>query len=135
MLSLTLAVELARSGLEWDPRPGDRFVIARTEMIDEIFYLSDMVVEARPLPSGTLFAFNGTTEWALDSVPQSDTVWLPTEGQLRDALGSSFISLTRCDGQFVVTTDKGERHVNEHVEDAYGLALLATLLSAGARSQ
>ncbi|NHB84497.1 hypothetical protein G7085_07465 [Tessaracoccus sp. HDW20] len=57
-------------------------------MVDEVFHLADMVIETRRLETGTIFAFNGTTEWALDSIPQAATVWLPSEAQLRALLGS-----------------------------------------------
>ncbi|MFC5272404.1 hypothetical protein [Brachybacterium sacelli] len=32
------------------------------------------------------FRFNGTTEWALDSVEQHEAIWIPREDQLRTAL-------------------------------------------------
>ncbi len=127
MLSLTLALDLASAGLVWHPGPGDRFVVRRAEMCDEIFHLADMVIEARPLETGMLFAFNGTTEWALDSIPQADTVWLPTEAQLRDLLGSAFVSLNLSDDGFVVELSDGSRHRDRDPENAYARALLAHL--------
>lgn len=126
MISLTLALALRDAGLLWHPRPGDRFVVTRTEMIDDVFYLADMVIEARHLETGTIFAFNGTTEWALDSVAQESTVWLPDEGQLRAALGQRFVSLSR-DGAFVVYLDDGTSHRDSEAENAYAAALLAVL--------
>lgn len=126
MISLTLALALRDAGLPWHPRPGDRFVVTRTEMIDDVFYLADMVIEARHLETGTIFAFNGTTEWALDSVAQESTVWLPDEGQLRAALGQRFVSLSR-DGAFVVYLDDGTSHRDSEAENAYAAALLAVL--------
>ncbi|WP_040283268.1 hypothetical protein [Tessaracoccus massiliensis] len=132
MISLTLALALRDAGLEWSPRPGDRFVVTRTEMIDDVFYLADMVIEARQLESGTIFAFNGTTEWALDSVTQEATVWLPDEGQLRAALGDRFVSLT-CEGrEVVVELDDGTVHRDEDAENAYAAALLLVLNSGHA---
>lgn len=130
MLALTLALDLAAAGLAWRPRPGDRFVVRRAEMCDDVFHLADMVIEARHLASGTVFSFNGTTEWALDSVPQAETVWLPGETQLRVALGSAFVSLVRADGGFVVTLKDGSRHRDPDAENAYALALLAHLSAA-----
>lgn len=126
MISLTLALALRDAGLLWHPRPGDRFVVTRTEMIDDVFYLADMVIEARHLETGTIFAFNGTTEWALDSVAQESTVWLPDEGQLRAALGQRFVCLSR-DGAFVVYLDDGTSHRDSEAENAYAAALLAVL--------
>ena len=40
-----------------------------------------------------MLAFNGTTEWALDSIEVDEAVWLPLEHQLRDLLGDAFVSL------------------------------------------
>ncbi len=64
-------------------------------MSGEVFTVADMVVEAREYPTGTLLAFNGTTEWALDSVQLEQALWLPREDQLRELLGPSFRSLAR----------------------------------------
>lgn len=127
MISLTLALSLRDAGLEWHPSPGDRFVVTRTEMIDDVFYLADMVIEARQLETGTIFAFNGTTEWALDSVTQDATVWLPDEGQLRAALGDRLVSLTRDGREVVVELDDGSTHRDADAENAYASALLAIL--------
>lgn len=132
MIALTLALELREAGLQWDPRAGDRFTVAAPEMADEIFHLADMVVEARHLDSGTILAFNGTTEWALDSVEQDKTVWLPDETHLRTALGVSFKQLALRDGEHEVQVDVGEKRMqftDKDVESAYGRALLAVLTS------
>lgn len=136
MISLSLALELRDAGLEWQPCPGDRFVVTATEMIDELFHLADMVIETRELETGTVFAFNGTTEWALDSIPQEKTVWLPHEAQLRGALGSDFRALARTSGaeeQYSVTAvvDQGEEEFSDtKPADAYAKALLAVLKRA-----
>lgn len=127
MISLTFALALRDAGLEWHPSPGDRFVITRTEMIDDVFHLADMVIETRHLETGTIFAFNGTTEWALDSVAQESTAWLPDEGQLRAALGVRFVSLTRDGADLVVELDDGSRHRDPDAENAYAAALLTVL--------
>lgn len=127
MLALSLALELAAAGLAWTPTEGDRFAIRRTELVDEVFHLADMVIEARLLESGTIFAFNGTTEWALDSIPQAATVWLPSEAQLRALLGHRFASLTRDGGDFVVKLTDGTVHRAPDAEDAYAGALLTAL--------
>ena len=48
--------------------------------------LSTMVIETGRGPRRrAVFRFNGTTEWALDSVEQHEAVWIPREDQLRDA--------------------------------------------------
>ncbi|MGO1384340.1 MAG: pilus assembly protein CpaE [Arachnia sp.] len=130
MISLSLALSLRESGLQWHPTAGDRFTISAPEMAGEVFHLADMVVEARTLTSGTVLAFNGTTEWALDSVDQKDAVWLPDETHLRDALGDAFNRLSLCDGHLEVEISiDGERRlfVDEEVENSYAQALLAVL--------
>ncbi len=128
MLDLSLALALRDAGLQWTPTAGDRFVVASAELVDEVFHIADMVIEVRRLETGTIFAFNGTTEWALDSVAQERTVWLPDEGQLRQALGPAFRSLRREDG-YVVTLDDGRGFRDRDPENAYALALRALLES------
>lgn len=132
MIDLSLAIALRDGGLVWHPSPGDRFTVTAPEMADDVFHVADMVIEARQLGTGTIFAFNGTTEWALDSVAQEKTVWLPDETHLRTALGPAFRQLTRRGDQHIVTViDAGGERVftEEDVENAYGRALLATLTS------
>ena len=93
VISVDLGRRLADAGVQWSPAPGDRFVIPDRDLDEQVFVVSDMVVEVRELPRGRLLAFNGTTEWALDSVMQPDVLWLPHEHQLRTMLGDAFVSL------------------------------------------
>ena len=95
MISTELARALRDSGLQWHPKPGDVFRIDRVEADDETYILSDMTVEAHDFGTGTVLGFNGTTEWALDSVALDDTLWLPHEHQLREFLADTFVSLSR----------------------------------------
>jgi len=95
MITATLALALEQAGLRWEPHPGDRFMMRAAEMGEEVFHLADMAVEAHDLDTGIILAFNGTTEWALDSVAVENTIWLPRETQLREALGDSFVSFSR----------------------------------------
>jgi hypothetical protein len=78
-----------------------------------------------------VIAFNGTTEWALDSLDQDDALWLPAEHQLRDLLGGAFRRLERVPGGFtaVVADGSGADVGTTAAEpaDAYALALLARL--------
>ena len=127
MISLALARKLRDGGLRWDPAPGDRFVVADRDMDDEVFTLSDMTVETHDFPTGRVIGYNGTVEWALDSVEARDSVWLPSEGQLRERLGGTFRSLERDgDGWRVVLDVAGREVVTRDADacDAYGLALL-----------
>lgn len=140
MISERLAVALRDAGLRWTPAAGDRFVIPQPELDGQVFTLSEMTIEAHHYPTGTVLGFNGTTEWALDSVAQDEALWLPREDQLRELLGAVFVSLRRedADGRatFVVTTrgpDVGEREDRaETAADAYALALLALVRRATA---
>ncbi|MFD1716910.1 pilus assembly protein CpaE [Georgenia deserti] len=131
MISLELARTLARAGLRWRPASGDRFTIDQPELSGEVFTVSELTVEAHEFPTGTILGFNGTTEWALDSVTLEDTVWLPREDQLRELLGATFRGLEREDGMFRVRAtfpaDGGEEevaHTAPGAADAYGAALL-----------
>jgi hypothetical protein len=90
---LELGRALRAAGLRWDPRPGDHFVVPDRDLDDTVFVLSHMVVEVIDTPVGPMLAFNGTTEWALDSVEVSEAVWLPLEHQLRELLGDDLVSL------------------------------------------
>ena len=92
--------------------------------LDQVFVVSEMVIEVADLPSGRLIRFNGTTEWALDSTPAEDVVWLPREDQLREVLGESFLALARVDDGWAVTLTDGSRHVAGDPEDAYARAVL-----------
>jgi hypothetical protein len=135
VIDLDLGTALRDAGLAWTPAAGDRFVVLDRDLDDQVFVVSDMVIEARETPSGSLLAFNGTTEWALDSLEVQDAVWLPREDQLRELLGASFVSLGVVGGGdvpagFAVTVRVGgdERRVIEVAADAaYARALLDLL--------
>lgn len=131
-ISAELARALRDSGLTWRPAAGDAFIIDRVEADDEVFILSDMTVEAHHFPTGTELGFNGTTEWALDSVPLEDALWLPQEHQLRELLGGAFVSLTA--GPTVTATIDGVTNTfaADATADAYARALLALLDSLAA---
>jgi hypothetical protein len=127
MLSVELACQLRKAGLQWKPVSGDRFAITEPEMAGEIFVLSDMTVEVHHLPQGPVIGFNGTTEWALDSVEDRHAVWLPHESQLRELLAATFRRLQRTDRGWEVDIEvNSATSVFEHedVEQAYGMALL-----------
>lgn len=111
-------------GCPWQPRSGDRFVLPGRE-IDQVFVVSEMTVEVAELTSGRQIRFNGTTEWALDSIDAAEVLWLPWEHQLRDLLGDRFLALARVDEGFAVTLADGSRHVDIDPETAYAAALLS----------
>ena len=105
MVSIELARELRAAGLAWVPARGDHFVVPDRNMDDDVFVLSDMTIEVHDFASGPVIGFNGTTEWALDSLEQQAALWLPTEGQLRTLLGATLRRLERTDAAYVVTVD------------------------------
>lgn len=130
MISTALARQLRDAGLVWHPTSGDRFQINRPELDGDVFTVSDLTIEPHHYPSGTVLGFNGTTEWALDSVALDDALWLPREDQLRDLLRGAFRRLDRTDDSYVVTvTIDGEerRYGSVSAPEAYGLAVLALL--------
>ena len=92
-IDLELGLTLRAAGLRRDPAPGDHFVVPDRDLDDTVFVLSHMVVEVIDTPAGPMLAFNGTTEWALDSIEITEAVWLPLEHQLRTLLGEAFVSL------------------------------------------
>ena len=134
MISLELARRLRDTGLSWTPTAGDRFVVVDRDMDTDVFVVSDMVVEVHDHPTGQILAFNGTTEWALDSIEAQEVVWLPDESQLRDLLGDQFQRLESVPGGFVVVLEvdgQHMRHVDVDAERAYARALLGLQHCAG----
>ena len=146
MISTSLARELRAAGLVWTPASGDAFQIAlggglggdlSDDFEGDVFTVSDMTIEAHRYPTGTVLGFNGTTEWALDSVALDDALWLPREDQLREALRGTFRSLDRAtaDGGGVVytvtaTIDGADAAFSsDDPSEAYGLAVLALIRS------
>lgn len=131
--SVEMAHRLRDAGLEWHPQQGDRFHIPDRGFGDQVWSISEMVIEPRSNILGEReLAFNGTVEWALDSIVKRDVVWVPTEGQLRELLGGSFIALySEDDGTHACVIRLGETATTFHgasAPDAYGKALLATLV-------
>jgi hypothetical protein len=127
VISVELAERLRAAGLPWEPASGDRFVVAGRGMDTEVFVVSELTIDVHDGPGGRVLRFNGTTEWALDSVQADAVVWLPHEGQLRTALGSAFRRLEPVGDGWAVVTDDGDRHVDVDAERAYARAVLALL--------
>ena len=132
MLSVTSARALRDAGLHWTPARGDSFVMPGKDMDSEVFVLSDLTIEVQRLPGGPVIGFNGTTEWALDSVAQSEALWLPAEHQLRELLGDAFAGLAPTGEGYRVTLrlDGGTSgYDGPDPAEAYALALLHLLSS------
>lgn len=144
LVPVPLARRLRETGLRWDPTVGDRFVLADRGMDAEVFVVSDMVADVHQFPSGPVIGFNGTVEWALDSVGTEQTLWLPSEEQLRRLLGGTFRRLERAlaDGQdgdegllVTVVLPGDEQETTERAGtavEAYAAALLRLLERATA---
>ena len=130
MITVELGLRLRAAGLEWAPASGDRFVIPGRDMDADVFVVSELTIDVHQGPTGPLIRFNGTVEWALDSVPQDAVVWLPREDQLREALGLRFRGLEPIGDGYAVTISGRygeERHVDVDAERAYARALLSVL--------
>jgi len=101
--------------------------MANLEILDGGAVEAKYAIEPRQYATGAILAFNGTTEWALDAVAQTDALWLPREDQLRELLRGAFRRLERlADTHRVEIEFAGETHAFEHPqpEDAYALAVL-----------
>jgi hypothetical protein len=130
MITVELATRLRAAGLPWSPASGDRFVIADRDMDGDLFVVSELTIDVQDAPGGRLLRFNGTTEWALDSVEAEAAVWLPYEGQLRTALGPAFRRLEPVGDGWAVVAEIGgaeRRHVDVDAERAYARAVLDLL--------
>jgi hypothetical protein len=128
VISVELAQEMAARrqarGGSWAPAAGDRFYVPDRD-IDQVFVISDMTIETAQLPTGLVIRFNGTTEWALDSIEAAEVVWLPREDQLRAMLGDRFVALAATEDGWAVTLSDGSRHADADAECAYARAVLA----------
>ncbi|NEN07462.1 hypothetical protein G3T36_16500 [Diaminobutyricibacter tongyongensis] len=136
MIDLVVARDLREAGLRWRPISGDAFAIDRPDMQGELFTVSEMTIEPHEFDTGTILGFNGTTEWALDSLALEDALWLPREDQLRELLGEAFRSLQRTGGGFRVEVDDPDAiggiaaYQDADAATAYGRALLVRIRSA-----
>jgi hypothetical protein len=130
VISVELATRLKAAGLVWRPVSGDRFAIPDRDLDDQVFVVSEMTIETVELPTGPLVRFNGTTEWALDSIAQGEVIWLPHEAQLRELLGPVFRRLEALGDGFAVEASYDgtvERFVDIDAERAYARAVLELL--------
>ena len=128
MITIELARRLSEGGVLWEPAPGDRFTIDQPNVVGEVFWISHLTIDVHTFRGQPLLGFNGTTEWALDSVTLDTALWLPREDQLRELIGERLVSLAREDGQWLVRveTDEGRTTYSDaDPECAYAQALLS----------
>jgi hypothetical protein len=126
VITIEQAGRLRKAGVLWAPAAGDRFVVPDRDMDDDVFVVSDMTVEVHDYQGSKVIGFNGTTEWALDSIEQREVIWLPREEQLRALLGEHFHTLEAVPGGYrVKLTDS--THTAEDAEQAYAKAAIHLL--------
>jgi hypothetical protein len=128
MITVQLARDLLAAGVLWQPAAGDRFVIDAELLTEEIFWISHLTVEVHHYGGQSVLGFNGTTEWALDSVTLDQAIWLPREDQLRELIGNRLTEVRRTDEGWEVgfETEPGERRSvrDPDLECAYARAVL-----------
>lgn len=92
MLSLATARALKEAGLVWNPAAFDFFAITERGLDDHLFVISEMPAAIGTLQGQSVVAFQGAVEWALDFIATIDTVWVPTEAQLREHLAARLLT-------------------------------------------
>ena len=125
MITVDLARKLLATGLLWVPQAGDRFVIDRETLLSDVFWISDLTVEVHSFNDQSVLGFNGTTEWALDSVDLDQALWLPREDQLRELLGNRIGRISPSDDGWTVRLTDGTDTTDPDLECAYAEALLS----------
>jgi hypothetical protein len=128
MITVELARDLIGTGVLWEPAAGDRFVIDAELLAGEVFWISDLTVEVQTYRDQSLLGFNGTTEWALDSVTLDQALWLPREDQLRELLGDRLEVVRRLEDEWELTYAVAPGYVrtvtDADLECAYAKAIL-----------
>ena len=128
MITVELARDLIGAGVLWEPAAGDRFVIDAELLTGEVFWISDLTVEVQTYRDQSLLGFNGTTEWALDSVTLDQALWLPREDQLRELLGDRLEVVRQLEDEWELTYAVAPGYVrtvtDADLECAYAKAIL-----------
>jgi hypothetical protein len=128
MITVQLARNLLAAGVLWEPRPGDRFIIDTELLTEDVFWISQLTVEVHHYGGQSVLGFNGTTEWALDSVTLDQALWLPREDQLRALLGNRLEAVRSTEEGWEVTYAVRPGYVQSltdpDLECAYARALL-----------
>ncbi|HMQ30608.1 MAG TPA: hypothetical protein PKD53_07750 [Chloroflexaceae bacterium] len=134
MISLNLAMRLRDAGLAWRPAERDAFGLPGRGMDEQVFVVSPVPALVQRYNGHPVVAFQASAEWALDYVMLAEAVWLPEEGQLREALAEALppgeeLRLTRVDGGYICAAGPASFE-GPDAATAYGLALLAALGAA-----
>lgn len=128
--SVETARRLKAAGLEWHPRVHDFFTIPWSGLENRVFVINELATELMNDADPPIISFVGAVEWSLDYVLSAESVWLPSESQLREGLGESFVELARSDGGFVCSIRRDGEIVDFEAvtaPEAYARALLAVL--------
>lgn len=139
MISLATAQELKEAGLVWRASVNDFFAIPERDLDERVFVVADMMANLDIFRGWPVVTFHGAAEWALDYILTAETVWMPTENQLRRELvtllkerGTEAFALALEDGLYRLNfTLAGEptSYQAEQAEDVYAAALLRILQS------
>lgn len=128
--SVETARRLKAAGLAWRPQLHDFFTIPWSGLEDRVFVINELATELMTDVDPPIISFNGAVEWSLDYVLSAESVWLPSEAQLRDQLGGDFVELAASDDGFVCSIRREGEVVDfeaTSAPEAYARALLAVL--------
>jgi hypothetical protein len=113
-------------------------------MDDKVFVISDVLVTVEMMQGMEVVAFQGASEWALDSLIATEAIWIPSEAQLREALEGILLAAGRPElrltsslsGYVCEFTLGGQRHSfqSEDAAGAYAQALLFVLKEQAAQT-
>ena len=132
MLSLSLAEQLKKAGLAWEPQLHDTFAIPERGMNEKRFVITEVLAYIELFRGSPVVTFHGTAEWALDFILQTEAVWVPSETQLREMIAEfagDLVLAQTAEGYECRLDLHGEPLVFTAVSacDAYGSALLQLL--------
>jgi hypothetical protein len=138
MISVEMARQLREAGLEWRPVERDVFALPGHDMDGQVFVVSPLPALVQLYNGQPVVAFQASAEWALDYVTLAETLWMPSEGQLREALIAQLapgapMSLARTPAGYSCAIDLGGQSQSfggPDAETAYAQALIAALVYA-----
>ncbi len=114
----------------WRPGLHDFFTIPWGGLDERVFVINELATELMTEVDPPIISFNGAVEWSLDYVLSAESVWLPTEAQMRELLGDAFIELASTDGGFVCSIRRDGEVLDleaAFAPEAYARALLEVL--------
>jgi hypothetical protein len=138
MISMEMARQLREAGLEWRPAERDIFALPGRDMDDQVFVVSPLPALVQLYNGLPVVAFQASAEWALDYVMLVEALWMPSEGQIREALAAMLepgapMSLSRTDQGYRCAVGIGGQTRSfdgPDADTAYAHALVAALVHA-----